>query len=857
MQTSTVLLRVTQLALFLSALCEVRAAVAEEKPGNVTSRTSVDGFFKNHCFRCHAGEKAKGGLSLDALKGEITGDAKVEQWALVLQMLETEAMPPADEPQPSAAERQAAALWIHNALRELAQRERERGGKRDSVTNSAATTRRLTNAEYHNTMRDLLGFELKLTDNLPKDPTKPYHFNNTAEFMRIGPEQIDRYLECARQAMASAIVDPEKPTPTKIRREWKPDKPDNTGNGLGLNEVGIWGNRRYSAAEGIAISKFPATGEFRVRFKAAAILPEGYAELPLRLVMGYGLNVNLSTQRIEPIGTVRLRNPPDQSEEFEFRGRIENFPPEPAKGGTQRLVITPQNLFDDGTLNDHNIFQKPRNLTMPRAVIEWLEFEAPLTETWPPEHHTRILFDSPLRAENPDAYIRAVLQRFMSRAYRRPATDDEVSRFAKIYATLLPELKTIEAAMRETLALVLVSPQFLYHAVSDTPAKGKQSTQFALASRLSYFLWNSMPDDQLLQLAGEGKLNTPESIKQQALRMIDDKRASDFVRNFTLQWLSIEKMRTVPINRDLFPRFLFYVPLGERAGTEEPYRPTIRDFMIDETVGFIQELIRRNAPVANIVDSDFAYLNLPLASHYGVPGVHGDELRPVPLKPEYNLGGLLTHGSVLIGNGTGTAPHPIYRAVWLREAILGDDVPPPPAEVPALVDSAGEAALKALSIKKLLEQHRKVESCKVCHYRLDPWGIPFEQYNAIGKFQDLVPKQGTRVRPFELATHKDLSGYEAYLKSINTVAVEADSQIPSGHVVNGMRELKAYLLEHRQDDIAKNILRRLLTYGIGRELSWRDRFAVEELLRQTQKNNYRLRDMIVAICLSDTFLQGQ
>lgn len=362
-----------------------------------------------------------------------------------------------------------------------------------------------------------------------------------------------------------------------------------------------------------------------------------------------------------------------------------------------------------------------------------------------------------------------------------------------------------------------------------------------------------MPDDELLKLAADGQLDRPEVIERQALRLLADARSRDFVHNFTMQWLSLNKLRTVPINRDLFPRFLYYVPFGERAGTEEPYRPTIRDYMLDESVAFIAELIRGNRSIHNIVDSDFACLNQPLAAHYGVPDVQGDELRVVSLKPEYHLGGLLTQGSVLIANGTGSAPHPVYRAVWLREAILGQDVPPPPADVPALTDSAGAAAEKALSLKELLVRHRQSESCNDCHSRLDPWGIPFEQYNAIGRFQPLVPKGGTRVSGFDKAKHQDLAGYAAYLESINKVAIDANSRLPLGPTINGMDELKAYLLQHRRRDIAKNVVRRLLTYSLGRELTWRDRFAVEEILQQSQKNDDKLRDLIVAVCQSNAF----
>ena len=490
------------------------------------------------------------------------------------------------------------------------------------------------------------------------------------------------------------------------------------------------------------------------------------------------------------------------------------------------------------------------DLTMPRVVINWMEFEAPVTDVWPPAHHRRILFESPLRASDPEAYVREVIRRFASRAFRRPASEAEVNRFEQIYRLVLPELKTLEAAMRETLAMVLISPQFLYHTVADGEVTHRQ---YELASRLSYFLWGTMPDAELLELAGQGRLDDAKVMEQQTRRLLADARSQDFVRNFTMQWLSLAKMKTVPINQQLFPRFLYYVSAGERRGTEEPYRPTIRDYMLEETTGFVAELIRRNAGVANVVDSEFAWLNQPLAAHYGVPGVEGNNFRAVPLKPEHRLGGLLTQGSMLIGNGTGSAPHPIYRAVWLREAILGDDVADPPADVPALSDSAGESAEKALTIKDLLAKHRQKESCRDCHARLDPWGIPFEHYNAIGKYQPLVPKEGARVSGFNLQTHGDLAGYADYLKTINTERVDATARVPRGPEVNGMAGLKAYLRKDRRDEIAENLLRRLLSYSLGRDLTPRDRFAVDALLQESATHEHRLLDMIVTICKSPLF----
>ena len=816
-------------------------------PGESGFKDSVAPFFAKNCVECHGEKKQKGKVTLHDIHGDLSSGEALDRWEEILEMLESGEMPPEDEPQPSAAERQAVVDWIEAGLRsQTAKADEEK---------PAPTARRLTNFEYENTMRDLLGIDLKLIDDLPKDPDKPYTTNNKAEFMLLGPEQIERYLGTARRAMASAIVDPEKPEVFKTRMEW-----DGTGaeTGFGNDEVSVWnpGGRYSPGGDGMRLKGFPKTGEFRVRVQASAILPPGIKGMPLRLVMGYNLNENSSMLRMEPVGTALLSNTPDDPKIFEFTGRIENFPPRPgiAKNGVPQpdtMTITAQNLYNDGTLSEGNTFLYwPRRLEMPRAVVSWIEFEGPLTGTWPPEHHTRILFDSTLRQTDPKAYVREVLTRFMSRAFRRPATDEEVDRFVRIYDLVAPEFGTMEAAMRETLSMVLISPQFLLHTMADGKAV---SRPYELASALSYFLWGSMPDGTLLDLASQGKLDDETVIAEQVRRLLADERSAGFVRNFTVQWMSLEKMRTVPINRDLFPRFLFYVSAGERAGTEEPYRPTIRDYMIDETVGFVAEMIRRNSSVLNVVDSDFAVLNQPLAAHYGVDGVAGNEFRPVALKPEHHLGGLLTHGSVLIGNGTGSAPHPIYRAVWLREAILGDEVAPPPADVPALTDTAGESAEHALSIKDLLARHRTQESCNDCHVRLDPWGIPFEEYNAIGKYQPMVPKDGTKVRPVDEGKGEDLKGYMKYLKSISTVKVGAASQVPHGPEVDGMADLKKFLLKERADDVAENVIRRLLSYGMGRELNYRDRFEVEKILKKSKESGYPWQDMIVDICQSAAF----
>lgn len=821
------------------------AASAELAPGEQGFKAQVKPFFETYCLKCHGPEKSKGKMTLHTLGGNLASGAggELARWEDILDVLKHGEMPPEDEKQPGEGEREAVKAWIDQGMRSYVAQAGD--------VKSAPLARRLTNFEYQNTMRDLLGIDLDLTKDLTQDPAKPYHFNNSAEFMLLGPEQLERYLKIARRAMASAIVDPGKP---KVHRQtWAFEPKGPVFASTQPDEIGV-----YNQEISVGVNSWPETGEFRIRVKAAAILPPGFEEVPLRIIMGSRLRHDAGTGDYAPVGTVYVSNNVDHLQDYEFRGRIENYPihvGEVGKNGQEASTrfIYAQNIFDNGQLNDNHAshFDTAWQFAVPRTVVRSIEFESPVIDVWPPEHHTRILPESSLRFADPDEYIRGVLGSFITRAYRRPASQDEQERFFKLYKMLEPEFDSLEATMRETLSMVLISPQFLYHTVA---ADGLTTPAYELASRLSYFLWGSLPDQALLSPAAEQKLDDPEVIDAQVRRMLADDRARDFVRNFTTQWLSIEKTKAININRQLFPRFLYQVPNGERTGQEVLFRPTIRDYMIDETVGFIGELIRRNARVGNIVDSDFAWLNEPLAAHYEVDGVKGLRFRPVLIAPGDPLGGLPTQGSVLVGNGTGSAPHPIYRAVWLREAILGDEVAPPPAEVPALSDSAkGEKLENATSIKDLLRIHRTVESCNDCHVRLDPWGIPFEEYNAIGKFQPRIPENGATVRGFRADVDQTLAGYRNYLKTVSAIPVDATARVPNGPEVTGMRDLKEYLLKDRNEEIAENVIRRLLTYGIGRSLTYHDRYAVEELLKQSRQNEHHLQDMILSVCRSELF----
>ncbi len=850
-------------ACFLAASGLLAAPSAGQKAGSGDDayREAVAPFLATYCAKCHGGERANGGVTLHpAGEGPRLG-RDLEDWEPVLEVLRSEDMPPEDQAQPTAEERARVVRLLDGDLRAAAE-------ARDRAE-LPTTTRRLTNFEYHNTLRDLFGIELAITESLPEDPTHPYEFNNNARFLLLGLEQFDRYGEIARTVMDSVIVEPVRPEPRRQRQAYGLSAgrgmPDPTT--MQSDEIGVFGNRNRTVWNGMQVRNSPTSGEFLIRVQASAILPPGVKEVPLEIRMGYdieGINAN-ATNRALTVDTLRLSNTVDEPEIFELRGRLENFPYQPEysyrRGGKidgalvvvpDHFTVTPVNVYDDGTLND-----APDPLAMPRAVVEWIEFEGPVANTWPPEHHSRILFDSPLRETDERAYVAEVLRHFLPRAFRRPAEEDEVERFVQVFEIVSEALglETLEEGMRETLAAVLISPDFLLHTTSAGPGNGT----FELASRLSYFLWGSMPDDELFALAADGTLRDADVVERQARRMLADPRARDFIGHFTEQWLGLDRLAAVPIDLKRFPRFLYTIKRGERSGREMENRPTIRDWMHGETLAFMAELVRRNGSVLELVDSDFAMLNQPLAAHYGVEGVQGNHLRPVEIGPEHHLGGLLTQGSILVGTGTGSAPHPIYRAVWLREAILGDEVADPPADVPALEDSAGvEAVATATTLKDLLRLHRTKESCNDCHAGLDPWGIPFERYDATGRFHPRVPPSGTRVQGFLKADHGDQAGYRAYLEELSTVEIDAASRVPhgptGGAMVDGMRGLKDHLLGDRRDDIATNVTRRLMTYALGRDLTLRDRFAVEELVRATAPKDHPLQDLIVAVCRSDAFL---
>ncbi|MGI9428801.1 MAG: DUF1592 domain-containing protein, partial [Bythopirellula sp.] len=506
------------------------------------------------------------------------------------------------------------------------------------------------------------------------------------------------------------------------------------------------------------------------------------------------------------------------------------------------LLVNVHNVYDDGSkaieLLDLKIGQQEKALNepdpeQPWLVVESVEFVAPDYKVWPPQHHQAILFP---RTEDPQAsndlqtpeqeadYARQVLVRFMKRAYRRPAKEREVDLIMKFYHQIRREYPTFVQATRQTLSMVLVSPQFLYLVEPlDEGQAARELTAHEVASRLSYFLWSTMPDADLFELADSGRLLDLQVLKAQVRRMLDDPQSERFVAQFADQWLDLPALDRIAVNPQFYPDF------NERA------KPAMRL----ESQLFFAELLRHDLSALNFIDSEFTMLNERLAKHYGVDGVTGTDFRRVTLKPEDRRGGLLTQGSMLLGNSTGEDSHPVKRAVWILERLLDDPPAQPPANVPAL--DSETPGFDKLTLKEQLAVHRQDSACVSCHLKIDPWGIPLEHYDATGLYRN----EAIRLT----ATSKGRARRNA-----SSAPLDASDTMPDGQKIDGVEELKEYMLAHKKDQFARAIVVKMMAYALGRSLEFSDEEEVQRLAAGFQEEGYRLGHLIETIVTSDLFL---
>ena len=419
-----------------------------------------------------------------------------------------------------------------------------------------------------------------------------------------------------------------------------------------------------------------------------------------------------------------------------------------------------------------------------------------------------------------------MLRALLPKAFRRPIAEGEENPFVSLVAKSLDSGQPFEMSLRAGVKGVLASPKFLY---LREPAGAIDA--YALASRLSYFLWSTMPDETLLDLARRGELNKPEVLRSQVERMLRKPKAKAFTENFTGQWLSLRDILATTPDKTLYPEF------------EE----LLQWSSIRETQLFFETMLQEDLSVRNVIDSDFAMLNGRLAKHYGIPDVNGVAFRKVPLRPEYHRGGMLTHASILKVTANGTTTSPVVRGVWVLDRILGKTVPPPPPNIPAVEpDIRG-----ATTIRELLAKHRASENCAGCHSRIDPPGFALENYDVIG---------GWRERYRVVAERKDwvnnrvgpLAKYLAAYQYGEGRSIEIGDTMPDGRTFTNIDEFKQLLLAN-PEKIARCVTEKLVTYATGQPVGFSDHAMVDAILEEAKASDFGLRSLVHAVVASELF----
>lgn len=772
--------------------------------------TKVLPILKLRCGQCHGDENQEGQIRFDQLSTDLLGDrAAAQTWRETLNVLNKDEMPPEGEPDLSNDERNTLTDWISAKIRHAIAKQASTGGR--------VVLRRLNRDEYQNTMFDLLGLEMDYARDLPPDGFSADGFRNDGRSLRLSAIQLEYYLQTARRALSRIIVT--GPPPKVFRHQFEKS---NVGGWRGPTEKS---NRLERAQKFLVkiVDNYPETGEFRIRVKTRARLRANKGFPLLEVAVGYrpDTEVHFGVAAVKEVTSENLQ-------QFEFGGRMENFPlPVRGQGKYPGLVIRLQNKYDDGTPIPRKLKEVTRDgkktkvfrqePDLPQLLIESMEFEGPYYSTWPPKTHRDILFESELRNAHELEYVKSVLQRFMRRAYRRPATRLEVEEMLSFFTSLRRDYLWLEDAVRETLAMILIQPDFLYlmEPAGDTK---RPIGDWELASRLSYFLWSSMPDERLFELAARGVLHEPAILQSETERMLRDDRAKQLPIHFAHQWLGLESVDYVSVDKDRYPRF----------------REDLKVDMKNETIEFLAELIRTGESALQLIESDFTMLNEPLARHYGIDSVFGRGFRRVALANESPRGGLLGHAGILLANSTGRDSHPIRRAVWIRDKLLNDPPAPPPPDVPDLDE--GKPDFASLSIREQLEIHRDKESCASCHRNIDPWGITLENFDAIGLWRDT----------FRASRGKNDSNE-------NEKQIDAEDKLPNGTIISGVSGLQAHLVSQRRHDIAESIVRRLLTYALGRSLELTDEAAIAVLVKKFEADEFNLRALIQDIVASRAF----
>lgn len=860
-------------------------------------------FLQEHCIHCHDNSDAEGGLDLTSLtlgKGDVIS---LKKWAVVYDRIAAGEMPPEGEDRPDPKDTDKFLQLTASTLQSIwHQRYADRG---------RVGGRRLNPTEYENTMRDLLAAPwLELKSMLPPDPESD-GFDNVADVQEISYVQLARYLEAAEVAIDGAMRLRPAPKPTTVRtwfmeegrylgKDWK----ERIGS-LDARPEWKWFWQQPNSAQSPrrirnTSQKIPGWYRFRVRCRAA-LWDKGELRPPEK---GQVASINTAAKRVlakfdvpegQDGGIVEFVAWQRQNDLLEFFY---------ATADDRQVSLRTKQKEPQSKRDAHEAFMK--TYRGHGIAVDWFEIEGPfasescegteVNQTWPSESYRRLFGDLPMApwtessglrrpeplnrpdltankfglretfqmpsemmmvvSQNPLEDAERLLRKFMQRAYRRVPVESEVQRCLSFVAEAIGERACFQDAMRLAYKAALCSPDFLYFrepaeeaqgpaqeptqepmqtvrstlnssVVSDTDRKWTRLDGDSLASRLSYLLWRSMPDDELVEAARSGELLTDAGLKNQMDRMLKQSKAQQFISDFTGQWLDLRKVHETSPDRYLFPEYFSDSHVVDSA--------------VEETEATFARMLHQNLPVKTIVEADFIMANERLASVYGIQGIKGQTVRYIKLPADSAYGGLLTQSSVMKVTANGLTTSPVLRGVWVMDRILGT----PPAAPPPGVGSIEPDTRGATTVRDLLAKHSQDTSCASCHAAIDPPGFALENFDVMGKWRD-------HYRSFEQGDEIDLKVALRKVRYKRGRAVDSSGVTKEGQVFDGIHQFRRYLASQDQQ-LARNLTERFITFATGAGVTFADRQEVESILRETESDGYPIRSLLQQVILSQTF----
>ncbi len=742
------------------------------------------------CFRCHAGESPEGGLDLEKLETDLENHEVVEKWIRVFDRVSDGEMPPKPSPRPNAA-------MLQSFLDRLSALLTEADGGRRHVR-----FRRLNRVEYENTVRDLFGIRVDLKDSLPADP-KSQGFDTVGDVLSISTELLQVYLQ-ATDAILDQVFGPDREPPrTQVRMPLGHDEFVSRQIGryfVKTDDDSVVTFQDHHSPSVFYSGRAKAAGTFRMRIQAKAYQSKN------RLIMAVnGGDVVAGRGPTHLVGFYDIQAGDDWTI-VEFEDYLE-------KNGCFKMVPYRLNTPVTG----------PNRFKGPGLMIGEVSVEGPI-EDWPPASRGKLLGNIDLRAAGVDD-ARQILLRLLPRVFRRRIQAHEVEPYLNLTKSALADGRTFLDALSLGLKGMLCSPEFLLREEWLSSEHPSRITNEALASRMSYFLWSSMPDDELTDRVSNADRVTPDVLREQVERMLNDPKSDRFTQNFTGQWLGLREINFTEPDARLYPEF----------------DEMLRYSMVEETRRFFREILEKDESLLDFVDSDWAILNERLAIHYRIPGVVGQGFRRVALPKGNVRGGVITQSSVLKITANGTNTSPVVRGNWVLTNILGEPSPPPPPNVPGIEPDIRSAK----SIRDRLAKHRNIASCAICHDRIDPPGFALESFDPIGGFRSAYRTTGVG-QQVNLA----INGKNVEFR--NGPKVVSSGELSGGRKFADIREFKQLI---RQDEsrVARCLTEKLLVYALGRPLTFSDRGTVNAIVRNLSSQNYGFRSLIREVVLSVAF----